>query len=350
MEKPEYSATEFREKLLGDIEIKTSDSVILMCAILIASIGLNMNSIPVIIGAMLISPIMSPLLCIGYGLSVFDFAMVKKAVKLLLVEVAVSLVVATIYFSLSPITYASNELIARTSPTIWDVIIAFAGGLAGIIGARKKGSNNIVPGVAIATALMPPICTIGYSIAARNVDYFTGSAYLFIINCAFIVIATFIGIRFMRFPMATPITNKDTRKINYFLIFLSFLIVIPSIFSASALVKESMQKSAVSQLINEEFADYVVLNQDYDSADQILTLSISGERMTPAEIQGIQKELPEYGLSEITLKVDQVPNLSKLDGDQVTQYLDQYINNRLEQEKDKDVESRKAQPTSATVE
>lgn len=198
MGKQEYTVDEFREKILFDIEIETSDSVILMCAILIASIGLNMNSLPVIFGAMLISPLMSPLLGVGYGLSVFDFAVVKKAAKLLLLEVVVSLAVATIYFSLSPITYASSEIIARTSPTIWDVIIAFAGGLAGIIGARKKGSNNIVPGVAIATALMPPACTVGYSIATKNLTYFMGASYLFIINCAFIVIATFLGIRFMR--------------------------------------------------------------------------------------------------------------------------------------------------------
>ena len=137
MGKQEYTVDEFREKILFDIEIETSDSVILMCAILIASIGLNMNSLPVIFGAMLISPLMSPLLGVGYGLSVFDFAVVKKAAKLLLLEVVVSLAVATIYFSLSPITYASSEIIARTSPTIWDVIIAFAGGLAGIIGARS---------------------------------------------------------------------------------------------------------------------------------------------------------------------------------------------------------------------
>lgn len=344
MDNVEYSVSEFREKLMSDIEIKASDSVILMCAILIASIGLNMNSIPVIIGAMLISPLMSPLLCIGYGLSVLDLAMVKKAGKLLLVEVGVSLAVATIYFSLSPITYASNEIIARTAPTIWDVIIAFSGGLAGIIGARKKGSNNIVPGVAIATALMPPACTIGYSVATRNFDYFMGSAYLFIINCAFIVIATFIGIRFMRFPMVTNVT-RETRKIHYFLIFLSFLIVIPSIFSASVLVKESIQKSAVNQLINEEFSDYVILNQDYDKEEQTLTLSVSGEHMTPAEIQEIQAELPEYRLKDVTLIIDQIPNLSKLTGDQVTKYLDQYIKSRLDKENDRDPEIKKEEST-----
>ena len=346
MGKQEYTVDEFREKILFDIEIETSDSVILMCAILIASIGLNMNSLPVIFGAMLISPLMSPLLGVGYGLSVFDFAVVKKAAKLLLLEVVVSLAVATIYFSLSPITYASSEIIARTSPTIWDVIIAFAGGLAGIIGARKKGSNNIVPGVAIATALMPPACTVGYSIATKNLTYFMGASYLFIINCAFIVIATFLGIRFMRFPVVARLTNKDARKMNGYLILISLLIVIPSIFSASTLVRESIRKSAINQLLNEKFSEYVILNQTYDKEKRKLILTVSGERLPRSSIQALQKELPDYGLDNVTLEVDQVPNLSELDGNQMSKYLDQYFKNRIEQETDKNVESKKEQGTT----
>ena len=339
MGKQEYTVDEFREKILFDIEIETSDSVILMCAILIASIGLNMNSLPVIFGAMLISPLMSPLLGVGYGLSVFDFAVVKKAAKLLLLEVAVSLAVATI-------TYASSEIVARTSPTIWDVIIAFAGGLAGIIGARKKGSNNIVPGVAIATALMPPACTVGYSIATKNLTYFMGASYLFIINCAFIVIATFIGIRFMRFPVVARLTNKDARKMNGYLILISLLIVIPSIFSASTLVRESIRKSAINQLVNEKFSEYVILNQTYDKEKRKLILTVSGERLPRASIQALQRELPEYGLDNVTLEVDQVPNLSELDGNQMSKYLDQYFKNRIEQETDRNVESKKEQETT----
>ena len=346
MGKQEYTVDEFREKILFDIEIETSDSVILMCAILIASLGLNLNSLPVIFGAMLISPLMSPLLGVGYGLSVFDFAVVKKAAKLLLLEVVVSLAVATIYFSLSPITYASSEIIARTSPTIWDVIIAFAGGLAGIIGARKKGSNNIVPGVAIATALMPPACTVGYSIATKNLTYFMGASYLFIINCAFIVIATFLGIRFMRFPVVARLTNKDARKMNGYLILISLLIVIPSIFSASTLVRESIRKSAINQLVNEKFSEYVILNQTYDKEKRKLILTVSGERLPRSSIQALQKELPDYGLDNVTLEVDQVPNLSELDGNQMSKYLDQYFKNRIEQETDKNVESKKEQGTT----
>ncbi|WP_088810451.1 MULTISPECIES: DUF389 domain-containing protein [Listeria] len=320
-----YNAQEFREKINSDLTIKISDSVILMCAILIASIGLNMNSIPVIIGAMLISPLMTPILGVGYGLSVLDFYIVKKAALLLLVEVLVSLVVATLYFTISPITYASDELIARTAPTIWDVIIAFAGGVAGIIGASKKTSTNIVPGVAIATALMPPVCTIGYAIATLNFSYFLGASYLFIINCAFIMIATFIGIRFMRFPLHTAKNSKHTRRINIFLIILSLFIIIPSIFSASILVQDSMEKSSINQFVTNEFSDYVVLDQSYNEDKHVLTVTISGSPMPKSTVQSIEQDLPDYGLDDVKLDVDQIPDLTELKGSQVTKFIDQYI-------------------------
>lgn len=333
-----YNALEFREKIISDLKIKTSDSVILMCAILIASIGLNMNSIPVIIGAMLISPLMTPILGVGYGLSVFDFYIVKKAAILLLVEVLVSLVVATLYFTISPITYASDEIIARTSPTIWDVIIAFAGGVAGIIGATKKTSTNIVPGVAIATALMPPVCTIGYSIATLNFSYFIGASYLFIINCAFITIATFIGIRFMRFPLYTQKSSKDHRRINIWIISLSLLIVVPSIYSASVLVQESIKKSSINQFVSDEFSDYVVLDQSYNEEKDTLTVTISGSPMPKNKVQEISGDLSDYGLGGVTLDVDQIPDFTELKGGEANKYIDAYIQKKLDEEKNKSVE------------
>lgn len=321
----DFNASEFREKMNFDIEMKTSDSVILMCAILIASIGLNMNSIPVIIGAMLISPLMTPILAIGYGLSVLDFTIFKRAAWLLSVEVLVSLIVAIVYFSISPISYASNEIIARTSPTIWDVIIAFAGGLAGIIGARKKVSNNIVPGVAIATALMPPLCTIGYSIATLNISYFIGSSYLFVINCSFIIIATFIGIRFMNFPINV---NKKENNLNLILLLLGIVILIPSLISATSLVRESIRSSSVSDLLSSEFSDHIVLNKNFDESNNKLTLTISGKYLSRDELKTIEEKLPDYGLSKIVLDVDQVPDLSELNGSDLTKYLDLYLQNK----------------------
>ena len=185
-----YSLIEFRDRIYEDLDLSKSDLTTLLCAMLIASIGLNMNSIPAIIGAMLISPLMTPILGVGFALAILDTKLLKKSFKILFIQVAVSLLASTLYFLLSPISYASTEIITRTSPTIWDVVIAFVGGLglAGIIGARKKEANNIVPGVAIATALMPPVCTVGYSIATGNLEYMVVASYLFSINCSFIMI------------------------------------------------------------------------------------------------------------------------------------------------------------------
>ena len=182
----------FIKKLTNDSKLNIENLVILTCAIFIASIGLNMNSTATIICAMLISPLMSPLLAIGTGLAIYDIKLIKNGSTTILVEIIISLLASTSYFFFSPLSYASKEIIARTSPTIWDVMIAFFGGVAGIIGASKKEATNIVPGVAIATALMPPLCTVGYGIASHNLTFFLGASYLFLINAVFIILTAFL--------------------------------------------------------------------------------------------------------------------------------------------------------------
>ncbi|WP_337874860.1 DUF389 domain-containing protein [Exiguobacterium sp.] len=326
-----YTAEEFKDKMYSNLKVRPSDSVILMCSIFIASIGLNMNSIPIIIGAMLISPLMTPILSIGLALSLYDMKLLRAGVRLLLVQVAVSLTVATIYFAISPITYASNEIIARTEPTIWDVIIAFAGGTAGIIGAQKKMSNNIVPGVAIATALMPPLCTVGYSIATRNLDYLIGSSYLFVINCAFIAIATFIGVKFMGISQVLTKQDANHKKINRLLIGLSVLIVVPSIFSAATLVQDSIVRTGINNFIEEEFSDAIIISQDYQEDDDLLLVTTTGKRLTNEELAEIESRLPDYGLHAIELSVTQVPDLNGLSGEKVAELLQKYLESRLQQ-------------------
>ena len=190
-----YSTREYREKLYDDLHVRLRDTAILMCAIFIASIGLNMNSTAVIIGAMLISPLMTPIVGLGFGLAIFDTRLIKQSLEVLLTQVLVSLLVSTLYFWISPLSYASSELIARTSPTIWDVLIAIAGGIAGVIGSRKK-KKQYRARVAIATALMPPICTAGYGLANGNVRFLLGALYLFLINCVFIMLANIVGTKF----------------------------------------------------------------------------------------------------------------------------------------------------------
>ena len=223
-----YSIREYREKLYDDLHVRLRDTMILMCAIFIASIGLNMNSAAVVIGAMLISPIMTPIVGLGVGLAIFDTRLIKQSLVVLFTQVLVSLLVSTLYFWMSPLSYASSELIARTSPTIWDVLIAIAGGIAGVIGSRKKEANNIVPGVAIATALMPPICTAGYGLANGNVRFLFGALYLFLINCVFIMLINIVGTRILMRQSPLSSFNELNMKMKIGLISLIVLLVLPA--------------------------------------------------------------------------------------------------------------------------
>ena len=185
------SDEEIIQNINDGLNLDISNFAILICAILIASIGLNMNSVAVIIGAMLISPLMGAIIGIGYGIGTYNTDYIKKSFVLLIFEIAISLATATLYFLLTPVKGASAEMISRTTPTIFDVVIAFVGGTAGMIGLSRKRPGNVLPGVAIATALMPPLCTAGYGIAHLNIKIFLGAGYLFFINSFFIAFQLF---------------------------------------------------------------------------------------------------------------------------------------------------------------
>jgi uncharacterized hydrophobic protein (TIGR00271 family) len=181
----EESKEKVLENIKSNISFRGSHLWILACAIVIASVGLNVNSTAVIIGAMLISPLMGPIVGAGFALAIFDFELLKRSIKNLLIATIVSLLVATIYFFVSPFKDIQSELLARTSPNIYDVLIAFFGGLVGVIALTRVEKGNPIPGVAIATALMPPLCTAGYGLAVGNLSYFFGAFYLYTINCFF---------------------------------------------------------------------------------------------------------------------------------------------------------------------
>lgn len=189
------------QSIRDGIEIRGTNLWVLMLAIFIASIGLDVNSTAVIIGAMLISPLMGPIMAIGYGAGINDYELIKKALGNLLVCILIGLFTSTLYFLISPLSTAQSELLARTTPTIWDVLIALFGGLAGIIASTRKEKTNIIPGVAIATALMPPLCTAGYGIANGSMDIFFGAFFLFLINCIFIAFATLLLVSYIDPPI-----------------------------------------------------------------------------------------------------------------------------------------------------
>ena len=327
-----YSTREFREKLYDDLHVRLRDTLILMCSIFIASIGLNMNSTAVVIGAMLISPLMTPIVGLGFGLAIFDTRLIKQSLQVLFTQVLVSLLVSTLYFWMSPLSYASSELIARTSPTIWDVLIAIAGGIAGFIGSRKKEANNIVPGVAIATALMPPICTAGYGLANGNVRFLFGALYLFLINCVFIMLINIVGTRiFMR---KSPLSsfNELNIKMKIGLISLIVLLVLPASYSAVTLTIDQARKEGIKQFVENEFANHTVINQVYKSSNNELVLTVVGGPISEEELETIRQKQASYGIQSVQLKVNQVQNSPTLDSEATKEFyenIDKYIDQKL---------------------
>ena len=327
-----YSTREFREKLYDDLHVRLRDTVILMCSIFIASIGLNMNSTAVIIGAMLISPLMTPIIGLGFGLAIFDTRLIKQSLGVLFTQVLVSLFVSTLYFWISPLSYASSELIARTSPTIWDVLIAIAGGIAGVIGSRKKEANNIVPGVAIATALMPPICTAGYGLANGNVRFLFGALYLFLINCVFIMLINIVGTRIMMRQSPLSSFKELSMKMRIGLISLIVLLVLPASYSAVTLTMDQARKEGIKQFVGKEFANHTIINQVYKSSSNELVLTDVGDPISEEELETIRQKQDSYGIQSVQLKVNQVHNSTKLDSETTKEFyenIDKYIDQKL---------------------
>ncbi|MBK7105208.1 MAG: DUF389 domain-containing protein [Ignavibacteriae bacterium] len=220
-----------------DIVFKGTNLWILVFAIVIASVGLNVNSTAVIIGAMLISPLMGPINGMGYSIATYNFPLLRQAIKNFTFAVIVSLLASTLYFAISPIYSAHSELLARTSPTIYDVLIALFGGLAGIVAISSKQKGNVIPGVAIATALMPPLCTAGFGLASGQFNYFFGAFYLFTINTVFIALSSVIISQILKFPIRTIVEEIHKKKVNRWISIIITLIIIPSIYFGYKLVQ-----------------------------------------------------------------------------------------------------------------
>ena len=224
---------------------------VLVFAIFIASLGLNVNSTAVIIGAMLISPLMGPIIGMGLAVGINDFELLKRSAKNYIVATVISVITATLYFLLTPLDEAQSELLARTSPTLYDVLIALFGGAAGIVALATKGKGNVLPGVAIATALMPPLCTAGFGIATGNIYYFLGAFYLFFINTVFISLATYLGVRMMKFRQKQFINKERYLKVKRYIVIVVVATMVPSFFMTYSIVKNSIFETNVRKFINE---------------------------------------------------------------------------------------------------
>ena len=285
----------------NNIAFRGPNVFILACAIIIASVGLNVNSIPVIIGAMLISPVMGPILGFAFGLGTNDINLVKESLKNYLVMVLISILASTLFFVLSPLNLENpTELLARTRPSIYDVLIALFGGLAGILETCRKDKGTVISGVAIATALMPPLCTVGYGISILKLSYILGALYLFLINSIFIALATFAAVKYLRFPSAEGAgTSKQmpSRAVAAILV----LIIVPSIYSAVLMVKENNFNIHAEKIVSANKAigrgfiyDY---NTDLKSKPPVLNLFMAGEALSDQAKEQIYKEAEIYGIT-----------------------------------------------------
>lgn len=290
-----------------DTEFRGFNVWILVFSIVIASIGLNVNSTAVIIGAMLISPLMGPIMGVGLGVGVNNHVLIRKSLGNLGVATGIAILSSALYFLISPIDEAGSELLARTNPTFLDVMVAFFGGLTGILAGSRKEKNNVIPGVAIATALMPPLCTAGYGLAHLDGTYFFGALYLFLINAILIATSTTLVVRYLRFPIATPLDAAKERKYKrYFLMGLAAL-VIPSGFILYNTVKQSIQTTKLNQFLS-EFVVYPgveVVKRDiaFEEGVPEVNVVLLGETVPEGVIaqwqEGLRSAMPEATLSVV---------------------------------------------------
>ncbi|MBR6874685.1 MAG: DUF389 domain-containing protein [Bacteroidales bacterium] len=285
------------------IHFRGPNVYILACAIIIASVGLNLNSIPVIIGAMLISPVMGPILGFGMGLGTNDTALVKDALKNFAVMVGISILASTLFYLLSPLELEhQTELLARTNPTLYDVFIALFGGFAGILeNSRKEKGGTVIPGVAIATALMPPLCTVGYGISHLDWHFIVGAFYLFIINTVFISLATFVSVRYLlHFTPVADDEGKRQRNARWITVILLILLV-PSVFSAIEMIRDNNFARNARLLVQQNknlgksfIYDY---HADVESKPSTIELYLAGEKLESAARERLYLNAEEIGIT-----------------------------------------------------
>ena len=286
-----------------DIIFKGTNLWILMFAIIVASVGLNLNSTAVIIGAMLISPLMGPINGMGYSIATYNFPLFRRALNNFAFAVAASIFASTLYFAISPVSTAHSELLARTSPTIYDVLIALFGGMAGIVAISSKQKGNVIPGVAIATALMPPLCTAGYGLATAQFSYFFGAFYLFTINTVFIAFAaTAISVR-LKFPVTNLVNRASKIRVTRWISTVLVITIIPSIYFGYGLVqKEKFISNAgkFTQLVSVIDASFL-LKSEVNPTTKTITLIYGGKSLTDQQEEQIRERARFFYLGEARL-------------------------------------------------
>ena len=295
------------ETIRNGVEFKGTNLWVLIFATFIASLGLNVNSTAVIIGAMLISPLMGPIMGVGLSIGLNDFELMKRSLKSYLVATLFSVTTATIYFAFTPLDEVQSELLARTSPTIYDVFIALVGGLAGIVALATKEKGNVIPGVAIATALMPPLCTAGFGLATGNLLYFLGAFYLYFINSVFISLATYIGVRVMHFQRKQFVDKAREKLVKRYIIWITIGTMCPAVYLTYNIVRETFYQTSASHFIAEElqFPDSQILSREISYDKREIKVVLVGKEVSKEQIAAAQHRLPDYNLAKTNLVVFQ---------------------------------------------
>ena len=297
------------ESIKKGIEFKGTNLWVLIFATFVASLGLNTNSTAVIIGAMLISPLMGPIMGFGLGLGISDFDLIKRSFRNFATATVFSVITSTLYFLISPISEAQSELLARTQPTVYDVLIAFFGGLAGIVASSTKSKGNVIPGVAIATALMPPLCTAGFGLASGNLYYFFGAFYLYFINTVFISLATYVVVRLLKYPKKVFLDKQREKIVTRYVGIIVFFTIVPSLFLSYNLIRSSYFNERVRTFVTEElsFPNTQILSKvitDTSEKKEVKVVLI-GQTVPDEMIANAKAKMPKYGLKNVHLIVQQ---------------------------------------------
>ena len=295
------------EQISDGVTFRGANLWVLIFAIFIACLGLNLNSTAVIIGAMLISPLMGPIIGMGLAVGRADLELLKRSLINYGVSTVISVLTAALYFQLTPLTEAQSELLARTSPTLYDVLIALFGGAAGILALSTGGKGNVIPGVAIATALMPPLCTAGYGLAMGEWSFFFGACYLFFINTVFIALATYLGVRLLQFKPKQFVDKARLAVVNRYIAVIVVVTMLPAVYMTTQIIHQSVLANQVKQFVKHELNQQGtgILSEQVDRETKTLNVVAIGAALPKDLIEAARQRLADYQLADYQLNVIQ---------------------------------------------